>query len=90
MVYDKCQSSGTLPIYIIWLKNDVKQTMTPSAAVVIISMIIPEGPAALPDLILLMAIDTISFVILIASPSTGASLLIFVAFHGNSTFESFW
>ena len=79
MVYDKCQSSGTPPIYIIWLKNDVKQTM-----------IIPEGPAALPDLILLMAIDTISFVILIASPSTGASLLIFVAFHGNSTFESFW
>ena len=76
-------------MYIMWLKSNVKQATTPSLAVLIISMIIPEGPAALPDVILLIALDTIYGVILIAGPSTGASSLIFVAFHGNSTFKSF-
>ena len=88
-MYDRCQSFGTLPMYIIWLKSDVKQTMTPSPAALIISMIIPEGPAALTDFILLVALDTISGVILIAGPSTGASSLMFAAFLGNSTFKSF-
>ena len=63
--------------------------MTPSPAALMISMIIPEGQAALPDFILLIVLDTISGVILIAGPSTGASSLMFAAFHGNSTFKSF-
>ena len=88
MMYDKCQSSGTLPMYIIWLKSDVKQTMTPSPAALIVSMIIPQGPAALPGFILQIALDTISGVILIAGHSTGTSL-IFAPFPGNSTFKSF-
>ena len=50
------------------LKSDVKKTMTPSPIALIISMIIPESPAALPDFILLIALDTISGVILIAGP----------------------
>ena len=73
MIYDRCQSFGALPMYNVWLKSDVKQTMTPSPAALIISMVIPEGPAALPDFILLIALDTISGVILIAAPSAGAS-----------------
>ena len=36
-------------------------------------MIIPKGPAALPDFILLIALDTISGVILNAVPFTEAS-----------------
>ena len=79
-MYDRCQLSGTLSIYIIWLDSDVKQTVTPSPVDLIISMIIPEGPAALPDFILLFALDAISDVIFIAGPSTRASSLIFVAF----------
>ena len=55
----------------------------------IISMIIPEYPAALPDLILTIALDTISDVILIAGHGTGASSRIFAAVHLNSTFKSF-
>ena len=66
MMYDRCQSFGTLPMYIIWLKSDVKQTVTPSPATLIISMVIPADPAALPDFILLIALDIISIVILIA------------------------
>ena len=76
--------------YIIWLKSDVEQTMTPSPASLIISMIIPEGSTALPDFLSRIALDTISGVILIAGPSTRASSLIFAAFHGNSTFKSIW
>ena len=52
-------------------------------------MIIPEYPAALPDLILTIALDTISDVILIAGHGTGASSRIFAAVHLNSTFKSF-
>ena len=62
-------------MYITWLKSNVKQTMTPSLAALIISVIIPEDPAALPDFILLIALDTISGVILIAGTSTGEDLL---------------
>ena len=88
-MYDRCQLFGTLPMYTIWFKGDVKQTMTPSPVALIISMIIPEGPAALADFILLITLDTISGVILIPGLSTGASSLIFATFHGNSTFRSF-
>ena len=70
------------------LKSDVKKTMTPSPIALIISMIIPESPAALPDFILLIALDTISGVILIAGP-TGAASLILTAFHGNPTCKSY-
>ena len=78
-------------MYIIWLKSDVKQAKTPSPAALIISMIIvtPEDPAALPGFILLIALDTISDLILIAGPCTRSSSLIFAAFHRNSTFKSF-
>ena len=71
-MYDRCTSSGTLPMYIIWLKIHVKQTVTPSPAALIISVILPEGPAALSDFILLIASDTSSGVILITGSSTGA------------------
>ena len=64
-MYDRYQSFGTLPMYIILLESDVRQTVTPSLAALIISMIIPQGPAALPDFILLIALDTIPDVILI-------------------------
>ena len=51
-----------LSIYIIWLKSGVKQTVTSSITALIISMIIPEGPATWPDFILLIALGTIAVV----------------------------
>ena len=71
------------------MKSDVKKTMTPSPTALIISMTIPESPAALPDFILLIALDTISGVILIAGPSTGAASLILTAFQENLTCKGY-
>ena len=63
--------------YVYYMVEDRCQTMTPYPASLIISTIIPEGPTVLPEFILLTGLDTISDVILIAGPSTGASSLIF-------------
>ena len=45
---------------IIWYSACVYYMLIPSPAALIVSMIIPEGPAALPDFTLVIALDAIS------------------------------
>ena len=64
-----------LPSCIMRLKSDIIQLIIPLLATLIISVIIPEGPAALPNFILLIILDTIFVVFLIAGPSACHSSL---------------
>ena len=75
-------------IYVIEKWGYTIKNLISLLAAIIIFMIIPEGPAALPGFILLIALDSISVVILIAGPSTRGSSLRFEGIPHLTAFDN--
>ena len=80
-----CQSVGMHPSEMMSSMRSRTSTAPASPMGFSISATIPDGPAALPDAILLMAFVIISKVIGSLGPSTGLSSDRSSGFQGNST-----